>query len=81
MRGAMLLTTKEAARLLGLAPKTLENLRSRGGGPRYAKIGNRVRYRPADLDDWISERMRASTAGERKRRKPRGVDSEKSSQA
>jgi predicted DNA-binding transcriptional regulator AlpA len=51
-------TTKEAAKRLGLAVRTLEGFRCKGGGPRYCKIGKRiVRYRIEDLDAWAEERI------------------------
>lgn len=52
-----------AAAIVGLSYKTLNSMRTRGGGPRYAKLGRRVVYRVADLQAWIAERVRSSTAG------------------
>lgn len=49
-----LLTTKDAARFLGIEPRTLENWRWAGKGPRPRKIGTRcVRYLRADLVAFI----------------------------
>ena len=55
-----LLTQSEAARLLGLAPKTLKYWRTRRGqkrsgpGPAYIKLGRKVvRYAMQDLADWL----------------------------
>jgi excisionase family DNA binding protein len=56
------LTTGEAAELLGLAASTLENLRVLGGGPTYLKLGRAVRYRAEDLDGWLGTRKRRSTS-------------------
>lgn len=43
-------TATEAARILGVSPKTVDNWRWKGQGPRYHKIGRRlVRYYRADL--------------------------------
>ena len=40
----------EAARILGVSPKTIDNWRWKGQGPPYHKIGRRlVRYHRADL--------------------------------
>jgi predicted DNA-binding transcriptional regulator AlpA len=51
-----LLTTKEAARLLGIEPRTLENWRWAKRGPRPRKIGTRcVRYLRADLVNFIED--------------------------
>lgn len=46
-------STEDAAAYLQLAPGTLMNYRSRGGGPTYCKIGRRVVYRQRDLDAWL----------------------------
>jgi hypothetical protein len=43
------LTTDEAAQLLRVSPKGLEGMRCKGRGPKYVKIGGRVRYRRSDL--------------------------------
>ena len=48
-----LLRDSEAARRLSLAVGTLRNLRSQGRGPRFVRLGRAVRYRPADLDEWV----------------------------
>jgi hypothetical protein len=54
--------TENAARFLGISPKTLANMRSTGAGPRFVKRG-RVFYFQEDLQRWIDERPRVrSTA-------------------
>jgi excisionase family DNA binding protein len=50
-----LLTPSEVSKILGIPELTLQNWRTRGGGPRFAKIGKHVRYRPADLNRWLDE--------------------------
>ena len=45
-----------------LSPQALAIHRLHGTGPQYCKIGRLVRYRRADLDDWMTERMRFSTS-------------------
>ncbi|MCH7664748.1 MAG: helix-turn-helix domain-containing protein [Acidobacteria bacterium] len=57
-----LLTTKQAALLLGLNHRSIEALRLRGGGPRFVKLGRAVRYRPADLAEWTEAGLRRSTS-------------------
>mgnify|MGYP000853008536 FL=1 len=57
-----LLTPLQAAKFLGVSPRTLANWRSRGGGPKYTKLGNPppqgrqdrrpVRYRLHDLETY-----------------------------
>ena len=56
------LPTEHAATYLGLSPKTLETLRTRGGGPPFLKLGRRVVYRKTDLDTWLAARVRRSTS-------------------
>jgi len=51
----VLLTPKEAARLLKLMPKA----RTRGDGPPFIKIGSSIRYSEAALIQWRG----AATAG------------------
>jgi excisionase family DNA binding protein len=57
-----LLTQREAATLLRLSERTLERLRVAGGGPVYVKAGRLVRYREADLEEWITSRVVKSTS-------------------
>ena len=57
-----LLDTNGAARRLNMAPGTLENLRCRGEGPRFLKLGRVVRYDPKLLDEWLAERVFQSTS-------------------
>ncbi|MEO8358697.1 MAG: helix-turn-helix domain-containing protein [Vicinamibacteria bacterium] len=60
--GGMLLTNTEAAREVRLSPRTLEKLRTVGGGPRFVRLGRRVCYRPVDLTIWIESNVVTSTA-------------------
>ena len=56
--------TKGAAEHLGVLPSTLRYWRGKsadaGGehGPRYAKLGRRVVYVEADLDQWLTARLK-----------------------
>lgn len=54
--------TREAARLLGLSPRTLEGMRVRGEGPPFSKLGGAVRYRLAALEAYLAECERRSTS-------------------
>jgi len=56
------LTAGEAAKLLGLAPSTLAKLRLNGNGPLYCKLGRRVVYRLADLEQWLQSRTVRDTS-------------------
>lgn len=56
-----LLTTSEAAAYLNIQPATMEQHRWNGRGPSFVKIGRSVRYRQADLDTFLAERVFSST--------------------
>ena len=58
-----MLTTTQAADVLGLSPRTLEQLRVKGGGPEYFALGKRaIRYRRRALENWLDARRRKSTS-------------------
>ena len=48
-----LLSTREAAQILAVRPRTLEHWRSIGAGPRYSRIGRAVRYSRVAIDKFI----------------------------
>ncbi len=58
---AELLSTDDAAQLLGLSPATLNTWRSKRGrisrdgmnGPQFMRMGRTIRYRRSDLNVWI----------------------------
>lgn len=50
-----LLTAREVGEILGLSAGTLANWRSLGIGPTNFKVGGRVRYRAASINDWITQ--------------------------
>lgn len=54
--------THAAATRTGLSGSTLRKLRLTGDGPRFLKLGRAVRYRAADLDEWLAARTRSSTS-------------------
>lgn len=57
------LPTEAAAAYLGLSVPTLHTYRWSGTGPVSRKIGKRVVYAQADLDDWVASRAPAALAG------------------
>jgi excisionase family DNA binding protein len=57
-----LLTTRQAADHLSLSKSSLDQMRVKGGGPRFVKVGKKVLYDVADLDAWIEAHKQASTA-------------------
>ena len=56
------LSPGEAATRLGLEPGTLANWRWSGRGPMFVKLGGRVRYRLADLAEYLDRQTRTSTS-------------------
>ena len=55
-------SARVAARYVGLSVSTLAKLRLNGNGPTYCKLGRRVVYRPADLDQWLQSRTTRDTS-------------------
>jgi hypothetical protein len=53
---------EDAAEFLGCSVWTLAEWRCKGIGPRFVKVGGRVRYAPEDLTAWIASRTVASTS-------------------
>lgn len=47
------LTAAQVSRLTGFSIKSLDALRHKRKGPPYLRIGNRVRYRRADVLAWL----------------------------
>ncbi len=63
MQHIRLLTTPEAAKYLGISPRTLEGYRSRGGGPPFKRLGSRsIRYDPDELQQWTKDNTYSSTS-------------------
>lgn len=56
------LRTRQAAAYLNLSYRTLEKLRSTGGGPAYRKVTGTVLYRIDELDQWVEAESFASTS-------------------
>ena len=57
-----LLRVSQAADLCGVSVSYLNQLRGRGGGPVFAKLGAAVVYDPGDLRAWVEARKKASTS-------------------
>jgi len=53
----------KAARLLGISPRTLWQLRHNGRGPRHAMIGSSVRYAVAELHRYLAEQIATTEGG------------------
>lgn len=58
--GGDVLTESQCARLLGVSPSTLENMRRAGNGPPYSRISSGkkggVRYLRPRVMEWLAER-------------------------
>jgi predicted DNA-binding transcriptional regulator AlpA len=54
----VLLTPKEAAKLLKVSPSWLAKARMRGDGPPFIKFGKMVRYAEAALQAWLRSHQR-----------------------
>jgi len=59
-----LLNTEQVASYIGLAKQTISELRVKGGGPKFCKIGRAVRYKREDLDSWIDQFQSAGSIAE-----------------
>jgi hypothetical protein len=57
-----LLTPEETARRLAVSISSLNKWRVAGTGPRFVRVGTRVRYHPADLAAYVTENTRRSTS-------------------
>lgn len=58
-----LITPDQAAAILSLNAKVLERWRGTGQGPAYIRLTSKsIRYRREDIDAFVAERVRASTA-------------------
>jgi hypothetical protein len=61
---AQLVDQTEAAKVLGVEPRTLEGWRLRGYGPRFVRISPRcIRYRPKDIERWLAKQVVETGAG------------------
>ena len=53
VRGLEVLTEKDLAAALQMQPQSLADWRYRCVGPRYIKLGQLVRYRRSDVEEWL----------------------------
>jgi predicted site-specific integrase-resolvase len=56
------LTPDQVAERYQVSPDSLKEWRYKGVGPKYLRIGKRVRYRVSDLERWEQEREAANHA-------------------
>jgi excisionase family DNA binding protein len=55
-------TISEVAEHLGISVQTLYNWRAQKIGPKNIKVGNKIRYRWADVDAWLDNRTTGDAA-------------------
>jgi len=65
-----LLTENEVSTCLKVSLACLRRWRLHGEGPQYVKVNNMVRYREADVLDWVEK---LPTAGNGRRLDPKNV--------
>jgi phage terminase Nu1 subunit (DNA packaging protein) len=63
MRKSVFLTVAEAAELLRLKKRTLDNMRWQGTGPPFRKHGGRIFYHRDELIEWPRNSRRKSSSG------------------
>jgi hypothetical protein len=56
------LSTRDAARFLGVSASMLAKLRISSGGPIFSKLGRRVVYDLVDLEAWSASRKQRHTS-------------------
>lgn len=56
------MTAHQAAEYLGLSYAALAEWRMKGVGPVFSRAGRLIRYRLADLDEYLSSRVCQSTS-------------------
>jgi predicted DNA-binding transcriptional regulator AlpA len=55
--------TQTAAQMIGVEPRTLDNWRSAGIGPKFLRISAKlIRYDPRDIEAWKDDRRVSSTS-------------------
>lgn len=70
-----------AAEYAGTSASTLAKRRMTGLPPAYSKVGSRVIYDQADLDEWIRSERRLSTSDPRDAELRRSADAEDTREA
>lgn len=58
-----LLTVREASEIAHTSPATLRYWRHAGSGPRSFKIGRRVMYKRADVEQWLQQQYDTTSVG------------------
>lgn len=48
-------TARELAAAIGISEGSLSNMRRKGTGPQFVKLGKRILYRAEDVDRWLQK--------------------------
>lgn len=56
-----LMDSRELAVRLGKSPAALANWRYLGLGPKFVKVGRSIRYRVADVENWLEAHTQQQT--------------------
>lgn len=59
-----LLTAAEVGHITHMKASSLAQMRYKGTGPKFVKLGSRVLYRKEDVTAWINGNIRTITGGE-----------------
>ena len=59
---AELINEVHAGAILNVSPRTLQDWRVRGCGPKFRKLGRSVRYRLEDVQAFVNENVHQSTS-------------------
>lgn len=54
-----LMTTQDVADYLDVPVSTIYQWRTRGIGPRAARVGRHLRWRRSDVDSWLDQQLNA----------------------
>ncbi len=57
-----LLTPDQTSARVKIAKQTLARWRVEGRGPRFVRLGNRIFYRPGDIEAWLATCVFSSTS-------------------
>ena len=57
-----LLSVEEVADLLAVPKRTLYMWRLKGAGPRAIPVGRYLRYRPSEVEDWLTSQAATGRA-------------------
>jgi len=67
----ILFTPRQLAEYIGISRSRLAAWRVQGRGPKFVKVGGRIRYRFAAVDEWLKQNEVANTGEGRLLRKAR----------